>query len=168
MSREIGWGNEAASMTRAARGESGFTLIEVMLALMVLGVGLLGIAGMQEMALGRNVDAKELSVITNLAADMVERIRFNGRNVAAYNGIDTLSIATRPPNAQLMAQGDYDQWSARLAASGLRNVRGRVTVTAVGPQGTTGLNQNQVTVQVNWSAVIRTRALNLTTIVSPE
>jgi type IV pilus assembly protein PilV len=155
-------------MKRSIRGENGFTLIEVMLAMMVLGVGLLGIAGMQEMALGRNVDANELSVITNLAADMVERIRFNGRNVTAYNGIDTLNVATRPPNAQVMAQGDYDQWSARLAASGLGNVRGRVTVAAVGPQGDTGLNQNQVTVQVNWSALIRTRALNLTTIVSPE
>ena len=155
-------------MKRFIRGQNGFTLIEVMLALMVLGVGLLGIAGMQEMALGRNVDANELSVLTNLAADMVERIRFNGRNVTVYDGIDTLNVATRPPNAQVMAQGDYDQWSARLAASGLRNVRGRITVIAVGPQGATGLNQNQVTVQVNWSALIRTRALNLTTIVSPE
>jgi type IV pilus assembly protein PilV len=148
--------------------EGGFTLIEVMLALMILGVGLLGIAGMQEMALGRNIDANELGVITNLAADMVERIRFNGRNVTAYNGIDTLNVATRPPNAQLMAQGDYDQWSTRLTASGLRNVRGQVTVTAVGPQGDTGLNQNQVTVQVTWTLMIRNRALNLTTIIAPE
>ena len=148
--------------------ERGFTLIEVMFAMMVLGVGLLGIAGMQEMALGRNVDSKELSVITNLAADMVERIRFNGRNVTIYNAIDTLNVATRPPDAQLMAQGDYDQWSARLTASGLPNVRGLVTVTAIGPQGAAGLNQNQVTVQVTWSGVIRIRGLSLTTIVSPE
>lgn len=155
-------------MKSVVNHENGFTLIEVMLALMILGVGLLGIAGMQEMAMGRNIDANELGVITNLAADMVERIRFNGRNVAAYNGIDTLNVATRPPDAQLMAQGDYDQWRTRLIASGLRNVRGQVTVTAVGPQGAAGLNQNQVTVQVTWTLMIRNRGLNFTTIIAPE
>jgi len=154
--------------------ERGFSLVEVMVAAVVLSVGLLGIAAMQGMALGRNVDANELTVVTNLAADMLERIRFNRPNAAAYAGIDTTNAATRPPSAQAMAQGDYDQWSARLTAARPRlgGVRGRVTVTALGPAA---LNQSQVTVQVTWNggnqtgtAVLRARSVSLGTLIAPE
>jgi type IV pilus assembly protein PilV len=127
----------------------------------------MAIAGMMEMSLGRNMDAHEISLVTNLAADMVERIQFNKRNVTAYGGINTLNSATKPPTTQPMARGDYDQWSARLAASGLPSVQGLVTVAAVGPTNPP-LNQNQVAVQVNWSGPIRTHTLVMSTIVAPE
>ena len=158
------------------KSERGFTMIEVMIALIVLSFGLLAVAAMQDMALGRNVDANEMSVVTNLAADMLERIRFNRPNVAAYNGVDTSNAGTRPPNAQAMAQGDYDQWAARLAATRLGGVRGLVTVAALGPAN---LNQSQVTVQVTWTGggrtgsgtlktVLRSRAVSFGTIIAPE
>jgi type IV pilus assembly protein PilV len=145
----------------------------------VLSVGLLGIAAMQSMALGRNVDANELSIVTNLAADMVERIQYNRPNVTAYAGIDTLNAGTRPPDTQPMARGDYDQWSARLTATPLRGVRGLVSVTAIGPAN---LNQSQVLVQVTWTGgsvggmalegtmtrTARTRAVSLGTVIAPE
>jgi type IV pilus assembly protein PilV len=165
------------------RGEGGFTLIEVMAAALVLAVGLLAIAAMQDIALSRNVDANELSLITNLTADMTERMRYNAVNLTAYNGIDTLNAGTRPPISQPMARGDYDQWSARLAASGLQGVQGRVTVTASGPAA---LNQSTVAVQVTWTGrgnlgtggaagmgntggkLWRPRALILNTIIVPD
>jgi type IV pilus assembly protein PilV len=155
-----------------SRREAGFTLIEVMISVMVLSFGLLAIAAMQDMALGRNVDANELTIVTNLASDMLERIRFNRPNVTAYDGIDTGNAATRPPAAQAMAQGDYDQWSARLAAARLGAVRGLVTVTALGPAN---LNQSQVVVQVTWNglnqagtAALRNRSVLLSTLIVPE
>jgi type IV pilus assembly protein PilV len=138
---------------------------------------------MQEMALTRNVDANELSLITNLAADMVERIRFNAVNVTAYNGIDTANAGTIPPTAQAMARGDYNQWSARLASSGLQGVRGQVTAT---PSGPAALNQSNVTVSVAWTSrgnlgaggvsgsgttggkVWRGRTLTLNTVIVPD
>ncbi|WP_447974855.1 type IV pilus modification PilV family protein [Nitrospira sp. Kam-Ns4a] len=149
-------------------GEQGFSLVEGMLALLVLAFGLLMVAGMQEVALSRNMDANQLSIATNLASDMVERIRFNRLNVAAYAGIDTSRAVTKPPSTQPMAQGDYDQWSARLAASGLKSAKGLVTVTAIGPQGSTGLNQNQVAVQVVWTGTMFTHQVTLATVVAPE
>jgi type IV pilus assembly protein PilV len=155
-----------------SRSQRGFTLIEVMIAMVVLSFGLLAIAAMQDMALGRNVDANEMSIVTNIAADMLERIRFNRPNVAAYSGIDTSNAGTRPPNAQAMAQGDYDQWTARLAASRLNGARGFVTVAALGPAV---LNQSQITVQVTWTggnrsgtATLRTHSVSLGTLVAPE
>jgi type IV pilus assembly protein PilV len=154
-------------------GIDGFSLIEGMLAAVVLGIGLLALAGMQGMALGRNVDANELTLATNLAADMVERIQFNKRNAIAYNNIDTLVSGTQPAT-EPMARGDYTQWQARLAASRLFGVQGRVQVTAIGPTTPT-LNQSSVIVQVTWRAsiksdtsVFRNQTLTLSTVVAPE
>lgn len=146
-------------------GERGFTLIEGMIALVVLSIGLLAASGMQAIALSRNVDANQMSLVTNLAGEMVERVRFNRLNATAYNGIDTATAATRPPTTQPMAQGDFDQWSARLTASGLSGIRGQVTVTGLTP---TGLNQSQVAVRVTWIGGLLNRAVVMTTVVVPE
>ena len=62
-------------------GQSGFTLIESMVAATILAIGLLALSGMQSMSLRKNVSANELTRVSNLAADMVERIQFNRRNV---------------------------------------------------------------------------------------
>lgn len=145
--------------------QGGFTLIEGMIALTVLCVGLLAVTGMQGIALSRNVDANQLSQMTNLAAEMVERIRYNRVNAASYHGIDTTNTATRPPTSQPQARGDYDQWSARLGQSNLPSVRGQVTVMALAPAA---LSQNQVTVRVNWIGGLLNRAVVMSTIVVPE
>jgi len=152
--------------------EGGFTLIETMLATLLVTVGMIALAGMIEMSLGRNLDANEISLATNLTVDMMERIQFNRKNVTAYNGalnngIDTLNAATKPPTTQPMARGDYEQWSARLTASGLPNIQGTVTVTTVGPTNPP-LNQSQVTVRVRWTGKLRSRAMSVVTIVAPE
>jgi type II secretory pathway pseudopilin PulG len=63
--------------TENQRKEAGFTLIEVMFAVVFLSIGLLGIAAMQDIALSRNIDGRRVTVATNLAAEMLERIRFN-------------------------------------------------------------------------------------------
>src|SRR5581483_2583839 len=55
------------------RTERGFSLIEAMIALAILSFGLLAVAGMQSFALTGNVDASELTVVSNVAADMMER-----------------------------------------------------------------------------------------------
>ena len=63
--------------TESRRKEAGFTLIEVMFAVVFLSIGLLGIAAMQDIALSRNIDGRRVTVATNLAAEMLERIRYN-------------------------------------------------------------------------------------------
>ena len=160
-------------MTTRPKDQSGFTLIEGMVATMVLGVGLLAVAGMQGISLGRNVDASEMSRVANLTADMVDRIQFNRRNTTAYNNIDTLNAGTQPPTTQPEARGDYAQWQALLNASGLTGVRGLVTV--VNPFGPAALNQSQVTVRITWTgsvksdtSVTRNKTVAVTTVVAPE
>ena len=66
----------------APKGQQGFSMLEVLIALTVITIGMLGIAAMQQFAIARNVDAKELSVATNLAAEMMDRIQYSQSNVA--------------------------------------------------------------------------------------
>lgn len=64
----------------------GFTLIEVLIALIIMSVGMLGIAGLyvHSMQAGRTSMFRHNAVI--LAGDIADRIRANPRAAAAYAG----------------------------------------------------------------------------------
>ncbi|MBI5739673.1 MAG: prepilin-type N-terminal cleavage/methylation domain-containing protein [Nitrospirae bacterium] len=53
----------------------GFTLIEVMIALVVLLIGMLGVIGMQYYSVTGNAASRELKIATNLGQELVERIK---------------------------------------------------------------------------------------------
>ena len=61
-------------MTRR-RAQAGYTLIEVMSAIAVLGCGLLGIVAMQTAAVSANQRASEITMATNLARRWQDRLR---------------------------------------------------------------------------------------------
>ena len=158
------------------KGEEGFSLIEGMLAAVVLGTGLLAMSGMQTIALVKNVDANELTRITTLASDMMERVQFNRRNAVSYNGIDTQSATNCnaiSAAAQPQAKGDCLLWDSLVDGTQLQNVQGLVTVSNV--IAPTTLNQRNVTVTITWLgsqksdlSVKRSRSLTLNRVVSPE
>ncbi len=58
-----------------ARGRGGFTLIEVLIALTILAIGLLGVALMQVTSISGNTFSREMSVATELGQDMLEQLR---------------------------------------------------------------------------------------------
>lgn len=68
----------------AGRRVSGFTLIEVLIALIIMSVGMLGIAGLyvHSMQAGRTSVLRHNAV--TLAGDITDRIRANPRAGAAY------------------------------------------------------------------------------------
>lgn len=154
----------------------GFSLIEGMLASVILAISLLSLSTMQIFSLGRNVDASEMTRVTNFAADIMERIQFNRRNAAAYNGIDTSVACTIDSTAQPVARGDCDQWVNLLTGSfsaGLGGIRGKVDVSPTGPTNP-ALNMSRVVVTMTWtgaagaSKVARPRQVAMTTVVAPE
>jgi type IV pilus assembly protein PilV len=59
------------------RTHRGFTIIEVLVALVVLSVGLLGIAGLYVIALRAGTTSINRMQAVNLAADMADRIHAN-------------------------------------------------------------------------------------------
>lgn len=145
--------------------DKGFTLVEVLVSAAILGVGVMGMAAMQGMSLSKNVDANDLSVVTNVAADMMERIQNNRRYAWAYNNLDTTGAGnclagglpappplgippiTKPQVTQTV-QGDCTQWRARILGSNLVNGVGLVTATPVAPAGSGAM---QVIVRLNWN-----------------
>jgi type IV pilus assembly protein PilV len=117
------------------RRQSGFSLIEAMVALLVIAVGLLGIAGMQGLAINSNATSRVRSVAALEATSMVSMMRANN----AYWGVNAASAAVSGGvlggNATLtglgttvasclnavcspsaMAASDLQRWAAGLAA----------------------------------------------------
>ena len=156
--------------------EHGFTLLEGMLAAVLLGTGLLAMSAMQGIAFVKNVDSNELTRITTLASDMIERIQFNRRNAISYTGIDTTSATNCngiSATAQPQARGDCLLWSSLVTATQLQSVKGTVTVSNV--LAPTVLGQRNVTVTITWmgsmasdSTYKRGRSLTMNRVVAPE
>ncbi len=68
----------------------GATLIEVMVALVIVAVGLLGLAGLQATGLNNNGNAEKRTQATIVANDMIERVRANpvGVSTGSYDAVD--------------------------------------------------------------------------------
>lgn len=63
---------------------TGFSIMEVLIALIVLAIGLLGLAALQAQGLRFNQDAYIRSQATSLAYDILDRMRANRDNAADY------------------------------------------------------------------------------------
>ncbi|HEV2110251.1 MAG TPA: type IV pilus modification protein PilV [Gammaproteobacteria bacterium] len=133
----------------------GFTLLEVLIALVVLSVGLLGIAAMMNFSLKANDSAYMRTQALTLAYNIIDKMRANQNG--ALNGSYNIAVGTQvssPPNcvgsantctSAQIAQYDLNQWKLRLSstANGLPNGDGSVN-----------LNSNngiyEITVTVQW------------------
>lgn len=112
--------NSNAAATPAFRKVRGFTLIEVLIALIIMSVGMLGIAGLyvHSMQAGRTSMLRHHAVI--LAGDIADRIRANPRAGAAYglaganNGCVDGGINCTPAQ---MAAHDIFLWDQQAAAT---------------------------------------------------
>lgn len=106
-------------MTRlASHRQQGATLIEVLVAALILSVGLLGLAGLQVTSVKSNQSAYIRSQATLLAYDIADRMRTN--RAEALNGAYDLELTTRSCNTSLNASGtlaekDKAEWLNNLS-----------------------------------------------------
>ncbi len=113
----------------------GVSLIEVMVSLMILSVGLLGVAAMQVKALQNNMSAGERSMAVIQAYSILDAMRSN-LTVARSGGYSYARSATcAAPSGTSQADKDVAQWIAAihqdLGASACGNIdclNGRCTV----------------------------------------
>lgn len=135
----------------------GFSLLEVLIALVILSVGLLGIAAMLSTTLKSNDSAYMRSQATILAYNIIDRMRANP--IGATNGDYNIAMGTPAPGSGTVCTGggagcgsallaDYDltQWKKTLASSsnGLPNGDGSIVTSQLG-------GVNLVTVTVLWN-----------------
>jgi type IV pilus assembly protein PilV len=112
-------------MNTAAHNK-GFTLIECLVAFMVLTLGLLGIVGLQVQAKQASYVSLQRSAALYLANDVIGRISVNGKPSAlnAYNvklsSTDPLnsspSCLTKPCDANQLVAFDIEEWKKLIKA----------------------------------------------------
>lgn len=98
-----------------ARRQAGVSLIEVLVALFVLAFGMLGIAGMQTMAMKANQSAFERNAAVISANSIVERIRSNQQWTRddSYNRTLPTGACTAPEGLDRVSR-DINAWLAEL------------------------------------------------------
>jgi type IV pilus assembly protein PilV len=93
----------------------GFTLIEVLVTLVILSVGLLGMAALHTTNLRNNLDSALRSQASALAADIADRMRAN-RNAAIAGNYDIAIGATiTVVSGSSLADRDKAAWKTLLA-----------------------------------------------------
>ena len=92
----------AKNRTAKMQKQRGFTLIEILVAMVVLAIGLLGLAGLQSTALQFTSSAYLRSQATSLAYDMADRMRVN-RQAALAGDYDPENLENPPPACAVVA-----------------------------------------------------------------
>lgn len=114
----------------------GFTLLEVLIALVVLSIGLLGLASMQANGLKQNHSAYLRSQAVTYAYDILERMRAN--HASAVAGNYSIAMTADAPTGSSIPETDLGQWLGLIAGN------------LPAGDGETALNGRVVTVTVRW------------------
>lgn len=128
------------------RQVGGFSLIEVLIALAVLAIGLLGVAMMQTLNLRYTRSADQRSRAVNLATQLTDVVRANRSQATLYNGITEASFAGVsaaagcPTTAALTPANNMARWRCQVREQLGPDADAVVTVSAT----------NEVTVTVSW------------------
>lgn len=106
--------NESTLNCGRARG---FSMVEMLVALVVLGVGMLGIASLYVVTLRASGSAISRMQAVNLATDIGDRIRANRTAREAYEGAaaDNSCVDTDDCSPDAMAANDLFLWQQQIA-----------------------------------------------------
>lgn len=85
-------------------------MIEILVAVLVISIGILGLATLQGTATRQNSNAYLRSQATILAHDIAERMRANSENADDY----VLAMADDPPTDTTRAAEDLAEWIASI------------------------------------------------------
>jgi type IV pilus assembly protein PilV len=124
---------------QGGRRVAGFSLIEVMVAMLVLGIGLLGFALLQTMSVRFTQSANQRTQATNLAYDMLDQVRVNRLAVGQYVGDYTGTTTGCTPGAGVAADTYRTVWECRLGQA-----------LGAGATANVALDAGQVTVAITW------------------
>ncbi len=99
----------------------GFTLIEVMIAVLVLALGLLGFALLQTMSVRFSQSANYRTQATNLAYDLLDQMRANRLSAAQYTAATFVAGAgagancDRPVGVNVDVAANIGRWQCQVA-----------------------------------------------------
>ncbi len=132
-------------MPLTLKSQQGISLIEILVSVLILSIGLLGLAAMQSNGLKQNRNAYYRTQATVLAYDIIDRMRANdseassGNYAMDYGSLTGTQCSSNCTPAQITTT-DKLQWKANLASQ-LPSGDGSVT-----DQG-----NSQYTVNIRWT-----------------
>lgn len=149
-------------------GQSGFTLIEVLITFLIIAIGLLGLAGLQVNTMNSQFEAYQRVQITYLLDDMSDRIRVNPSQVATYTqtvsedyGLQsTASLCSTATGATR----DLCEWNQLIAGVAVVDADGRKVGAPLNARGCiesvagSGGGELVVRVTVAWQGIERSAA----------
>ncbi|HPE00801.1 MAG: hypothetical protein RLZ55_1007 [Actinomycetota bacterium] len=91
--------------------QRGLSMVEILVAIVVLSIGLLGLAGLQANSLRTSQSALYRSQAATFAEDMAERMRANLGGARTYE----IDMSAAAPTGTSVADRDRAEWLARLA-----------------------------------------------------
>jgi len=144
-------------MRRSVKQQTGITLIEILVTMIIMAIGFLGLASVQLMGTKNVTNSNYRTLATIYAYDMVERMRSNQKGVRdnSYDDVET-ATATDPGcgstcDSAQMADLDAFEWKSLLEApiidGGLPSGSGTVEYDAT---------DDVYNIEVSWTEVVRT------------
>ncbi|MFZ5560102.1 MAG: type IV pilus modification protein PilV [Pseudomonadota bacterium] len=123
----------AMSKTRTGRREAGFGLVEILVAVLVLAIGVVGFAALQLRSMQTSSDSYARTQAMAIAMDLAERVRANSldpaavtayRNDANWPPTNTTAVTAAPVNCMTgncdsVTMATFDIDSARFSAATL-------------------------------------------------
>jgi len=129
--------------TRRLAIDKGFTLTEVLVAMIVIAIAFIGISQMQLSSISSNIFANNLSIATTLVQDKMEEIKATN-----YDNITTTNF----PNEDYGEINNGDPQFSMFSRE--------ITIEDLG-------DRKLVIVTVSWKEGFRTKSVSLTTAIAP-
>ena len=134
-----------ASGINNRRQQRGFTLLEVLIAILVLSIGLLGVAQMQTIGIRSTHGAYLRTQATLLSGDMLDSMRANLTN--ARSGAYDLPYNSSTLTGTSIAITDLNAWRTNIAAL-LPNGDASITTSTTAASPT-----SDVTIAIRWNEI---------------
>jgi type IV pilus assembly protein PilV len=158
-------------MLNSIRRSRGVTMIEVLVALLILAVGLLGVAGLQARMQTVELEAFQRAQAIVLLQDMVDRVNANRRNAASYaTGSVVLGTGSTLDCSAPLTVVDKDKcaWSTALTGAAETKDSGSTKLGAMNEargciEVPVTTMPREVVVSVVWQGLVETVAPTVTT-----
>jgi type IV pilus assembly protein PilV len=124
--------------------QSGFTLIEVLVSVLVFSVGILAVAGLQGTAIKLSTDARQRAEATFLADQLLARMLISDPATAASFAHHPNGSTTCAPTGAASTNAAVTQWLAEVAAAFPRALESEQQISVAGTPA------NEVTVKLCW------------------
>ncbi|WP_067522866.1 type IV pilus modification protein PilV [Endozoicomonas ascidiicola] len=141
------------------KNTSGFTMIEVLVAMMIVSVGLLGIAGLVLESRKNIIEVQQRSIAINLADDLLARMAANVDGLGSYTA-NLNAVPAQPGTvchqagsnctAQQTAAFDLWQWGTSVFAGAIQREDATSTGGLISPRACININNSDVTLTLVW------------------